>query len=92
MTVAEGIQRAVERATRGNVRRVELVPIVETFRGEVVWEGVVSVFDTDSGRAYGWAVEGDSEPQFVAVLNKPPVDSPLAAVRAWIASTRKKTK
>ena len=89
MTVAEGIQRAVERATGESAERVELSPVVETFRGQVVWEGVVSVFKTATGTAYGWAVEGEKEPQYVAVLHKPPVDSPLAAVRAWLVSASK---
>lgn len=89
MTVKAGIKRAVERATGERAKLVDLTPIVETFRGEVVWQGTVSTFDTASGKAYGWAVEGDTEPQFVAVLNKPPVDSPLAAVRAWIVSQSK---
>lgn len=91
MTVKEGIRRAAERARGAPVRFVEVVPIVETFRGEVVWEGVVSVFEADYlGTVYAWAVEGDDEPQFVAVLNQPPVTSPLSAVRAWIASTKRK--
>lgn len=67
-------------------------PVVETFRGEVIWEGIVSVYDSDQGRAYVWAVkgEGDKEPQYIAVLQKPPVSTPLDAVRAWIVSEARK--
>ena len=90
MDTSEGIRRAAERARGVPVRFVETVPIVETFRGEVVWEGAVSVFDSDRGKVYAWAVDGEHEPQFVAVLNTPPVNSPLSAVRAWIVNQAKK--
>lgn len=90
MDTGEGIRRAAERARGAPVRFVEAVPIVETFRGEIVWEGAVSVFDSDRGKVYAWAVEGDHEPQFIAVLNQPPIDSAIAAVRAWIVSQSKK--
>jgi len=54
-----------------------------------VWKGTVEVFSVSNPppeRAYGWAVEGD----YVAVLGNPPVDSPIAAVRAWLVSENKK--
>jgi hypothetical protein len=79
---------AVERATGGAVEHLESVPVVETFREETVWQGTVEVFSVANPppeRAYGWAVEGD----YVAVLGNPPVDSPVAAVRAWIVSESK---
>lgn len=82
----EGTKRAAERARGAPVRFVEAVPIVETFRGKVVWEGAVSVFDSSAGKVYAWGVDGEREPQYVAVLDEPPISSPLAAVRAWIAS------
>ena len=90
MTVEEGLKRAAERARGAPVRFIETVPIVETFRGEVIWEGAVTVFSSDRGDVYAWAVEDDIEPQFVAVLHAQPVTSPLAAVRAWIVSKTKK--
>jgi hypothetical protein len=40
--------------------------------------------------AYGWAVEGDAEPDYVAVIGIDPINSPVAAVRAWIVSEAKK--
>lgn len=90
MTTKEGIQRAAERASGHAATLVETVPVVETFRGEIVWEGVVSVFDTPRCKVYGWAVKSDKGPQFVAVLNEPPVDSTITAVRAWIVSQARK--
>ena len=86
-------QLAVERATGGKVAHLESVPVIETFRGQTVWEGMVEVFSLASpppDRAYGWAVEGEGSPQYVAVLGTPPIDSPLAAVRAWLVSEMRK--
>lgn len=88
MDVGEGIKRAAERARGAPVRFVEAHPIIETFRGEVIWEGAVSEFESAKGTVYAWAVEGDREPQFVAVLDQHPIHSPLAAVRAWIVSQK----
>jgi hypothetical protein len=88
---AESAQLAVERATGSPAEHLESVPVIETFRGETVWEGLVEVFrvlNPPPDRAYGWAVEGSAGPDYIAV-GKPPVDSPLAAVRAWIASGAK---
>jgi hypothetical protein len=84
---------AVERTSGCPVSHRESSPVVETFRGQTIWEGVVEVFDVTTpppATAYGWAVEDASGPQYVAVLGTPPVDSPLAAVRAWLVSQTKK--
>jgi hypothetical protein len=86
-------QLAVERATGSKVEHLETVPIVETFRGKTVWKGVVEVFRVlapPPDRAYGWAVESANGPEYVAVLGTPPIDTPIAAVRAWIVSQAKK--
>lgn len=85
-------QLAAERATGSRVTHLESVPVVETFRGQLVWQGMVEVFTVAApppAQAYAWAVESDSGPQYVAVLGVPPINSPLDAVRAWIVSSRK---
>lgn len=87
------ITRAVERTVEGPIKHREGVPVLETFRGQIVWQGNVEIFDVENpppAVVYGWAVEGDPEPQYVAVLGVPPVDSALAAVRAWIVAQSKK--
>ena len=86
-------QLAAERATGSRVTHFESVPVVETFRGQTVWQGIVEVFTLATPppeRAYAWAVESDSGPQYVAVLGTPPINSPLAAVRAWLVSEMRK--
>lgn len=88
--LGEGIKRAAERARGAPVRFVEAVPVAETYRGAVVWEGDVSIFESAVGKVYAWADEGGREPRFVAKLALPPIDSPLTAVRAWLDSQVRK--
>jgi len=83
------LEKAAEKACGSKVRFEGFYPLVETFRGAVVWEGIVTQFESDIGRVYAWAVESDSGPQYVTVLQTPPVDSPLSAVRAWLVSQTK---
>ncbi len=75
-------KRAI-RATQGALSRlIERVRVVEEFEGQPVWEGEVLVFELlnhpTAPRCYAWEVDG----KVTAVLHKPPVDSPVKAVRA----------
>lgn len=64
--------------------------VKETFQGEIVWEGLVQVFNLidhpEATRCYAWshAVDDTEKRRFVAVLHKEPVNSPGQAVRADI--------
>lgn len=69
---------------------VESVPVKETFKGKTVWEGIVEVFElrghAKATHAYAWSHDtDDSRKRHVAVLQIPPVVSPVTAVRAAIA-------
>ena len=90
----EDIKLAVERAAGFPARYLHSLPVVETFNGKTVWEGMVNVYRVASqpvSTAYGWAVDnGKGESEFVAVLGKPPINGPLDAVRAWIVSLARK--
>jgi hypothetical protein len=75
----------------------ETVPVHEIFRGQTVWQGEVEIFDLTghpkAKRAYAWSYrEGreDESERFVAVLEIPPVVSPVTAVRASIMADAKK--
>ena len=77
---------------------VATAPVHESFRGQTVWTGDVEVYDIVHPRAkrcYGWShAQGkqDQDERFVAVLEIPPVDSPVAAVRASIVADSKRKK
>ena len=77
----------------------ETHPVHEIFNGQTVWQGEVEVFDLNghpkAKRAYAWSHrEGDKDEgeRFVAVLELPPVNSPVTAVRASIMADRQKRK
>ena len=70
---------------------VETVPVIETFRGQIVWQGDVEVFNIrnhpKARRCYAWAHtsgENDRRKRYVVVLEIPPVESAQTAVRAAI--------
>jgi hypothetical protein len=69
---------------------IETVRVVESVRGESMWEGEVHVFDLvgsdEAHRAYAW-VQPTRDPanrQYFVMLHRPPVESPQMAVRAAI--------
>lgn len=92
MSISNDIKLAIERAAGQPATHFESVPIMETFKGQTVWEGIVEVYSLTTPppeRGYGWAVKSPDGTQYVAVLGNPPIVSPIAAVRAWIASQAK---
>ena len=66
--------------------------VSETFDGQPVWKGIVHVFEItghpEATRCYAWSspVVGSSKRRFYAVLEIPPVQSALDAVRAAIVA------
>jgi hypothetical protein len=69
----------------------ETVPVHEVFKGKTVWQGDVEVFDllghAKAKRAYAWSHregKNDEGERFVAVLEIPPVESAVTAVRVQI--------
>jgi hypothetical protein len=68
--------------------------VMEQFRGQTVWDGLVELFRlTDhpqAHRCYAWSFIDNGEPRYVTVLELPPVNSPSTAVRAAIASGQQK--
>jgi hypothetical protein len=80
------LKKAILDLHGATAEHLESVPITETFNGETVWDGVVEVFtltDHPAGKAYAWRHEADSGRwRYVAVLHKPPVDTPRKAVQA----------
>jgi hypothetical protein len=68
---------------------VESVPIKEVWQGKTIWEGVVEVFDitghATATKVYAWAHDTDDPKKprrHITVLNIPPIDTPLLALRA----------
>ena len=74
-------------------RHVASEQVHEVFEGLTAWQGTVEVFDLighpNTKRAYAWMYQEGGETKIVTVLGKIPINSPLGAVRAFIASKGK---
>ncbi len=85
------IRDAIETMHGCKARHIASEPVIELFRGEVAWDGVVETFELDghpkAKRCHAWSYEENGETQYVMVLELPPVDSAESAVRVAIAAT-----
>lgn len=92
---ADALRTAVETQHGGTAILAQTVPIHETFNGQVVWDGVVHVFDLDghpsATRAYAWSspIKGSTKRRFYAVLHLGGIRTPLDAVRAPIVAEQR---
>lgn len=93
------VQVAVQQLHNCGATYVKTVPVLEIFRGEIVWQGDVEVFDLTghpkAKRCYAWShLDGkqDERARFVAVLEIPPVDSAQKAVQVQIVKDVKGDK
>jgi len=86
------LKQAVESQHGCTATLAQSVPVLETFQGKTVWEGVVHVFDLKGNpkatRAYAWSspIEGSTKRRFFAVLHMGGIKSPQDAVRAAIVA------
>jgi hypothetical protein len=86
------LRTAIERHHGGIAAFVQSVPVTETHDGQMVWQGVVHVFDLSSHpkatRAYAWSspIEGSDKRRVFAVLHMGAIKSPTDAVRAAIVA------
>ena len=90
MNYIEDLTATIHRLHGVKATHIESVPIKEAFQGQMVWDGVVEVFDLHdhpkANRAYAWGHDTDdpNKKRHIAILHVPPVVSPLDAVRAAI--------
>jgi hypothetical protein len=89
---ASELKTAVERQHQCRATLAYVEPVSEEFAGERVWEGLVHVFDVQghpkANQAFAWSspIEESTKRRFFAVLNIPPINTPLDAVRAAIVA------
>lgn len=97
VTVSQ-LKRAVEAQHGCTATLAQSVPVKETFEGNMVWEGVVHIFQIHghpkATKAYAWSspIEGSDKRRFFAVLHHPPIISPVEAVRVAIAQEYRRSK
>jgi len=84
----DNLRLAVETMPHCNARHEASTPIRETFRNQIVCEGVVESFaltgHPKAKRCYGWSYQDNGETQYVLTLEIPPVESHITAVRVAI--------
>ncbi len=90
----EQLRKAVETMHKCTASHIESTPVIELFRGEVAWDGVVEAFALTghprAKRCYAWSYVENGDPQYVTVLEIPPVDSAETAVKIAIAAEAQK--
>src|SRR5271154_5089592 len=90
------LKEAVETMHKCTARHVESKPVIELFQGKVAWDGVVEAFDLTghphAKRCYAWSYMNKGEPQYVTVLEIPPVDSAETAVKIAIYASGKEAR
>jgi hypothetical protein len=84
--VQEELRQAAEKACGAGVTFDAFFHIIDRSSGKVRWDGIVNQYKNANDIVYVWAVRGDEERKYVAVLRKPPVETPMDAVRAWLDS------
>ena len=96
--VAKALKEAVERLHNCKARATGAEHVIETFRGETVWDGPVTVFALEghpkASICYAWVspVQGSTRRRFSAVLKQKPVNTPQDAVRAAIVHSYRESQ
>jgi hypothetical protein len=67
---------------------LESIPVLESFQGKTVWEGVVELFELrnhpKAKRCYAWSNHDPQNKQMSAVLELPPAKNAHDAVKVHI--------
>lgn len=90
MNYLTSLKHAIHNLHGCDSRHVRTVHVSEVFKGQTIWDGDVEVFalveHSTAKTAYAWVHMKDKVPQFVTVLQLPPVDSPESAVKISLAA------
>lgn len=90
MTNIQELRDVIHRLHNAKAKHLESVPVIESFQGRTVWNGVVEVFrlkgHPKTDRVYAWIHQTDdpAHPKRHVTVRIPPVVSPQTAVRAAI--------
>ena len=93
----ENLLTAIEH--RGNCGAIyrQTQPVRLSMGGQVVWQGKVEVFELkdhpQAKQAFGWGFQNSqNKTEYITVIGIPPLDTPLSAVKAFVASREKWAK
>lgn len=89
----ENLLNAIERRSGVSATYLQTQPIKVSMDGVVQWKGKVEVFQLKdhpaAKQAFGWGfLNAQKKMEYIVVVGVPPLDSPLQAVKAFIASRK----
>jgi hypothetical protein len=87
------LKAGIEKMHHCRAAHVSSETVLEMFRGDVAWDGVVETFaitaHPEAKYCYAWSYGENGATQYVTVLELPPVDSAETAVKIAIAGKAK---
>lgn len=96
MDYIKSLKDMVEKLHNCEATHTKSVMVKEHFQGVLVWDGMVEIFELKNHpkavRCYAWSTKSGDKDKVTAVLEIPPVDSALTAVRVSIVQEMKEKK
>ncbi|HZS43680.1 MAG TPA: hypothetical protein VFC63_01145 [Blastocatellia bacterium] len=91
------LQEAILKTHGTPAEYLETVDVHETFQGQTVWQGEVEVFTIrghpKTDKCFAWNYTDDNGTmQAICVLSISPLDTPLNAVRGYVAMEARKNE
>ena len=89
----ENLLNAVENRAKCPATYLHTQPVRIAVDGQTLWKGKVEVFQLkehpQAKQAFGWGYLNDQKKmEYVTVVGIPPLDNPVQAVKAYVASRR----
>ena len=85
---------AIETRAKCDAVYVQTQPVKYSLDGKTLWRGKVEVYQLkehpQAKQAFGWGYStSNGKIEYVTVIGVPPLDTPLAAVKGFVASIKK---
>jgi hypothetical protein len=89
----EALLNAIENRAKCGAIHIQTQPVRLAIDGEVAWAGKVEVFQLKNHphaqKAFGWGFQNSqNKMEYVTVIGVPPLDNPVSAVKAYVASRK----
>ncbi len=90
----QNLLTAIENHSKGSAVYLQTQPLKISEDGKVRWKGKVEVYQLKSHPqaklAFGWGfVNAQKKIEYIVVIGIPPLDTPLAAVKAFLHANKK---
>lgn len=87
------VRDAIEKRAHCTATYYQTQPVRILLDSEILWKGKVEVFKLQghpqANLAFGWGfANNEKKMEYVTVVGVPPLDNPISAVKAFLASRR----